>query len=67
MQAAVRNADGTLDKDRELFVNLHKEGRLIDPAVTGYLLGKLSISAEPSLSGQYVDWTGKECEPYRRP
>lgn len=67
MQAAVRNADCALEKDRELFVNLHKEGRLTDPAVTGYLLGKLSISAEPSLSGQYVDWTGKECEPYRRP
>ena len=67
MQAVVRNADGALEKDREYFVNLYKEGRLTDPAVTGYLLGKLSISADPSLSGQYVDWTGEECEPYRRP
>lgn len=67
MQVVARNAEGALEKDREIFVNLHKEGRLTDSAVTGYLLGKLSISAEPSLSGQYVDWTGKECEPYRRP
>jgi hypothetical protein len=67
MQAAVRNASGAPEKDREHFANLHREGRLTDPAVTGYLLGKLSISADPSLSGQYVDWTGKECEPYRRP
>ena len=66
MQAIARNASDALERDREYFVNLRKEGRLTDPAVTGYLLGKLSLSADPSLSGQYVDWTGKECEPYRR-
>ena len=67
MQGVARNARNTLEEHREHFVNLHKEGKLTDPAVTGFLLGKLSISADPSLSGQYVDWTGKECEPYRRP
>ena len=67
MQAAARNAPNALEKDHKYFFNLHKEGKLIDPAVTGYLLGKLSVSADPVLSGQYVDWTGKECEPYRRP
>jgi len=67
MQAIARNANDALERDREYFVNLRKEGRLTDPAVTGYLLGKLSLSADPSLSGQYVDWIGKECEPYRRP
>lgn len=67
MQTLARNAPNALEWVRVQFSNLHKEGKLTDPAVTGYLLGKLSISADPSLSGQYVDWTGEECEPYRRP
>jgi len=47
IRAATRNACGALEKDREYFVNLQKDGGLTHPAVTGYLLGKLSIAAEP--------------------
>lgn len=67
MQTIARNARNAPEWIRVQFANLQKEGKLTNPAITGYLLAKLSISADPSLSGQYVDWTGEECEPYRRP
>jgi hypothetical protein len=47
------------------FVQLHADGSLVKPDDCGHVIAALSVQASKSLTGQFVTWNSKECEPYR--
>jgi hypothetical protein len=48
------------------FVDLHREGKLVDAEDSGYTLAALSLHATKDLSGKYVSWDDEALAAYRR-
>ena len=67
MQANLRAVgDAHMTEQRHnIFVQAHADGRLVKPDDCGHVIAALSVQATNLLSGQFVSWDSKECEPYR--
>jgi hypothetical protein len=63
MQANLR-ANGE-EKMSKLFTQVHSDGLLVKPDDCGHVIAALSVQGSKSLTGQFVSWDSKECEPYR--
>ncbi|MCJ1297839.1 hypothetical protein MMC08_000627 [Hypocenomyce scalaris] len=48
------------EQDAAKFLTLHKEGRLLKPEQPGHVMAKLVLQAPRGLSGQFLEWNGKE-------
>lgn len=57
---------GVMGENYNKFVDLHRDGKLVDPQDCGYALASLSINASKDLSGKYVSWDDEELAEYRR-
>lgn len=67
MQAAVRGATGYMaSADQERFLKAHREGKLVRPEDSGYVIASLALNASKTLSGQFVSWDSQECADFRR-
>ena len=49
----------------KFFTQVHTDGLLVKPDDCGHVIAALSLQGQKSLSGQFVGWDSKECEPYR--
>ncbi|KAF9008999.1 hypothetical protein BDQ17DRAFT_1448650 [Cyathus striatus] len=69
MQVALRDTGARHmdDKDHELFVRTHAEGKLVKPEDCGYVIAALALQAPKALTGQFVQWNGEECKPFLKP
>lgn len=47
------------------FTQVHTDGLLVKPDDCGHVIAALSLQGPKSLTGQFVSWDSKECEPYR--
>ncbi len=67
MQRLLRTTGAThlQEKDYQLFVRVHAEGKLVDPDDCGHVIASLSLQATKNLSGQFISWDSNECKPYR--
>ena len=67
MQANLRaNGQANLsEQDHKVFIQAHADGRLVKPDDCGHVIAALSVQGPKSLTGQFVSWDSKECEPYR--
>lgn len=67
MQATLRaTGDAYMtEQGHKSFVQVHADGKLVKPDDCGHVIAALSIQAPKSLTGQFVSWDSKECEPYR--
>lgn len=67
MQATLRTIGEThMDEQmHNFFVQIHADDRLVKPDDCGHVIAALSVQASKSLTGQFVSWDSKECEPYR--
>lgn len=61
MQLAIRvtGAEHMTADDHAKFSALHEDGQLVPPELPARILAGLSISADTSLSGQFVDWAAE--------
>ncbi|CAG7848279.1 SubName: Full=Related to steroid dehydrogenase {ECO:0000313/EMBL:CCA67038.1} [Serendipita indica DSM 11827] len=66
MQGQVRRSSGMTPDDVQTFRDMHSEGKLVQPSDTGYVISSLALAANKELSGQYLNWDGEECQPYKR-
>ncbi|KZT62136.1 NAD(P)-binding protein [Calocera cornea HHB12733] len=69
MQAAIRTdaAKGLMrPEEHQRFVDAHREGKLVRPEESGYVLAALAVNGSKELSGQFLNWNGPECAPYMR-
>ncbi|TFY74914.1 hypothetical protein EWM64_g9099 [Hericium alpestre] len=69
MQTTIREkgAGPMTDKDYQIFIREHEEGKLVKPEDCGHVMAALSVLATKELSGGFFSWNSKECEPYRWP
>lgn len=67
MQTTLRTIGGAymVEQTHQFFVQTHADGHLVKPEDCGHVIAALSLQAPKSLSGQFVSWDSKECEPYR--
>ncbi|EGO01955.1 hypothetical protein SERLA73DRAFT_177619 [Serpula lacrymans var. lacrymans S7.3] len=68
MQAILRSTGAAhmTKEDHDVFVNVHKEGQLVNPHDVGYAIASLCLRAPLSMSGQYVRWDSDACKDFRR-
>lgn len=64
MQLAIRTDGATaLPADvHQQFVDLHVEGKLLDPAVPGSAIAALALHAPASMSGRFISWDDPEVQ-----
>ena len=62
MQKQLREVHYSLmdKKDNVKFLGLHESGKLLKPEQPGHVIAKMALDPPKELSGQYVDWEGKE-------
>ncbi|KAA6412540.1 MAG: short-chain dehydrogenase [Lasallia pustulata] len=62
MQRDIRDVHVSAMKEQDAakFLTLHKEGRLLKPEQPGHVMAKLVLQAPRNLSGQFLDWNGKD-------
>jgi len=53
------------EQGHKFFVDAHAGGHLVRPEDCAHVIAALSVQAPKSLTGQFVSWDSKECEPYR--
>ena len=68
MQNSIRTSGAAYmyEKDYNLFVQTHADGKLVSPEDCGYAIASLSLQASKSLSGQFVSWDSEECKAHRK-
>lgn len=54
----------TLCRSRK-FADMHSEGKRVPPQKPGHVLAALAISADPKLSGAFVNWEEESMGKYR--
>ena len=54
----------TLPRSRK-FADMHSEGKRVPPQKPGHVLAALAVSADPKLSGAFVNWEEESMEKYR--
>ena len=67
MQAYLR-ANGQANMSEQgykFFKQAHNDGLLVKPDDCGHVIAALSVQGPKSLTGQFVSWDSKDCEPYR--
>lgn len=67
MQALLRTSQHLPLAERQPFIDKKGAGQLVKPEDSGYVLGRLALYAQPSLSGQFLSWDSDACTGYRRP
>ena len=67
MQTSLRATGGThmTEHGHKFFTQAHADGLLVKPSDCGHVIAALSVRAPKSLTGQFISWDSKECEPYR--
>lgn len=53
------------EKDRQKFINSHKEGKLLRPEQPGHVIAKLAVDAEGELSGKFLSWNDASLAEYQ--
>lgn len=48
----------------KMFVEAHKDGKLLPPELPGHVIATLSLNAPKSLSGQFVSWNDECCNEF---
>lgn len=68
MQGLVRSTGATYmsERDYDLFVKTHADGKLVNPEDCGHVIASLSLQASKNLTGQFVSWDSVECKAYRK-
>jgi len=66
MQFEIRNTHkGTMGESNERFQELHRTGKLLRPEQPGYVIAKLALRADKSLSGQFLNWNSEDLTDYQ--
>ncbi|KAI8979386.1 hypothetical protein BDF20DRAFT_869236 [Mycotypha africana] len=66
MQDTIRAVGAEAMKDDHAkFVDLHREGKLIDPKTPGHILSALACNPPKELSGRFFSWDDNEMKPYQ--
>jgi hypothetical protein len=60
MQATLRALhakDAMGSEAQQAFLDLHAQGKLLNPALPAKAIGELAINAEMQQSGEFIDWS----------
>ena len=68
MQDVIRTTGAAYmsERDYNVFVKTHADGKLVDPEDCGHVIASLSLQASKNLSGQFISWDSEECKAYRK-
>ncbi|KJA30205.1 hypothetical protein HYPSUDRAFT_126617 [Hypholoma sublateritium FD-334 SS-4] len=54
------------ENHHSMFVQTHRDGKLVKPEDCGHVIAALSVEAPKSFTGQFVSWDSEECKPFRK-
>jgi hypothetical protein len=65
MQTLLRTQGATNRyNDYSIFIDAHKEGKLLPPDLPGHVMAALALKAPKSISGQFVNWSDDVCKEF---